>query len=224
MRSNYADAYWTVAQMVAHHTINGCNLRAGDLLGSGTQSVPAAPPVSAIREAAAMLQGKSALITGSTSGIGSGLAEALAAAGAKVMLSGFGNASVIERLRAGISERPGVEVLHSGADMSKPAEIAAMVHQAEERFGGVGILVNNAGIQFVAPDDEFPEAKWEQNSGDQALVQLVHHVRRATRHEDARLRPHRQHRLCARAGGLALQGGLRGSQARRAGADQDGGA
>jgi 3-hydroxybutyrate dehydrogenase len=109
-----------------------------------------------------MLQGKSALVTGSTSGIGAGIATALAEAGANVMLNGFGDAAEIERLRAALAERTGVRVLHSAADMSKPVEIAAMVAQAEAQFGQLDVLVNNAGIQHVAPVDEFPEAKWEQ--------------------------------------------------------------
>ena len=109
-----------------------------------------------------MLKGQSALVTGSTSGIGLGIATALAEAGANVMLNGFGDAQQIERIRADLAERSGVQVRHSGADMSKPEQIAAMVQDAEARFGRLDVLVNNAGIQFVAPLDEFPDAKWEQ--------------------------------------------------------------
>jgi 3-hydroxybutyrate dehydrogenase len=107
------------------------------------------------------LQGRSAIVTGSTSGIGLGIAEALAAAGANVMLNGFGEAAAIEAVRAGLAQEHGVAVQYSGADMSKPDEVSAMVAAAEAAFGGVDILVNNAGIQFVAPIEEFPAAKWD---------------------------------------------------------------
>ena len=109
-----------------------------------------------------MLKGQSALVTGSTSGIGLGVATALAEAGANVMLNGFGDAAEIERTRAGLAQRCGVQVLYSGADMSKPDQVTAMVKEAEQRFGRLDVLVNNAGIQFVSPVDEFPDAKWEQ--------------------------------------------------------------
>jgi 3-hydroxybutyrate dehydrogenase len=109
-----------------------------------------------------MLRGKYALVTGSTTGIGLGVASALAEAGVSVMLNGFGAADRIERLRAGLAQRTGVQVLYSGADMSMPDQITAMVRDAESRFNRMDILVNNAGIQFVAPVDEFPDDKWEQ--------------------------------------------------------------
>ncbi|MGF1594755.1 MAG: 3-hydroxybutyrate dehydrogenase [Kiloniellaceae bacterium] len=108
-----------------------------------------------------MLKGKTALVTGSTSGIGQGIAEALAAAGANIVLNGFGEAAAIEELQAGIAARHGVTVTYDGADMSKPAEIAAMVGEAESAFGAVDILVNNAGIQYVAPIEEFPAERWD---------------------------------------------------------------
>ncbi len=108
-----------------------------------------------------MLKGKTALVTGSTSGIGLGIAAAFAAAGANVVLNGFGDAAAIEATRAGLEAEHGVAVRHSGADMSKPAEIAAMVADAEREFGTVDLLVNNAGIQHVAPVDEFPVDKWD---------------------------------------------------------------
>ncbi|MEJ8826781.1 3-hydroxybutyrate dehydrogenase [Variovorax humicola] len=109
-----------------------------------------------------MLKGKSAVITGSTSGIGAGVATALAEAGVNVMLNGFGNAAQIEDMRASLAGRTGVKVLHSGADMSKPEEIEALVMEAEREFGHLDILVNNAGLQFVSPVQDFPSAKWEQ--------------------------------------------------------------
>ncbi|HEY9536719.1 MAG TPA: 3-hydroxybutyrate dehydrogenase [Kiloniellaceae bacterium] len=108
-----------------------------------------------------MLKGKTALVTGSTSGIGQGIAEALAAQGANVILNGFGEAAAIEKLRAAIAAEHGVTVDHDGADMSKPAEIARMVKEAEAKFGAVDVLVNNAGIQYVAPIEAFPDDRWD---------------------------------------------------------------
>jgi len=109
-----------------------------------------------------MLKGQSALVTGSTSGIGLGIAAALAEAGANVMLNGFGDPAEIERIRADLAGRCGVQVVYSGADMSKPDQVTAMVREAEGRFDRLDVLVNNAGIQFVSAVDEFPDAKWEQ--------------------------------------------------------------
>ena len=110
---------------------------------------------------AGQLKGRSALVTGSTSGIGQGIAELFAREGADVMLNGLGDAGEIERLRARLAKDHGVKVLYHGADMTKPAEIAAMVKEAGKAFGRVDILVNNAGIQHVAPVDEFPPEKWD---------------------------------------------------------------
>jgi len=108
-----------------------------------------------------MLKGKAAIVTGSTSGIGLGIAEALAEAGCDVMLNGFGDAAEIEATRSELESKTGVKVLYSGADMSKPESVAGMVKEAESAFGKVDILVNNAGIQFVSPIDEFPEGKYD---------------------------------------------------------------
>ena len=108
-----------------------------------------------------MLQGKSAIVTGSTSGIGLAMARALARDGANVLLNGFGDRTEIEKTRTGLADECGVQVRYSGADMSKPDEIQAMVDEALAGFGSVDILVNNAGIQHVAPIDEFPQAKWD---------------------------------------------------------------
>ncbi len=107
------------------------------------------------------LKGKNAIVTGSTSGIGHGIAEALAEQGANVMLGGFGDAVEIEKLREGLEKKHKVKVRHSAADMTKPAEIRRMVQEAAEAFDSVDILVNNAGIQFVSPIEEFPEEKWD---------------------------------------------------------------
>ena len=109
-----------------------------------------------------MLKGKSVIVTGSTSGIGLGIARALAAQGCNVMLNGFGDAVQIEKLRAGIAAEHKVTVLYSSADMARPLEISAMVDQVARRFGSVDVLVNNAGIQHVAPVEEFPVEKWDQ--------------------------------------------------------------
>jgi 3-hydroxybutyrate dehydrogenase len=109
-----------------------------------------------------MLKDKVAVVTGSTSGIGLGIARALAGEGANVVLNGFGDAKEIERTRAAVEKEFGVKAAYSPADMTKPAEIAAMIKTAEQSFGSVDILVNNAGIQHVAPIEEFPIEKWDQ--------------------------------------------------------------
>src|SRR5207248_9992631 len=105
--------------------------------------------------------GKSAVVTGSTSGIGLGIAKALAGAGMNVTINGFGDKAAIEAERAGL-EKIGVQAAFSAADMTKPDEIADMIKTAEKTFGSVDILVNNAGIQHVAPIEEFPIDKWNQ--------------------------------------------------------------
>ncbi len=110
---------------------------------------------------AKQLAGKCAVVTGSTSGIGRAIAECFAREGASVMLNGFGEAKEIEALRSGLEKQHGVKALYHGADMSKPAEIAAMISGALKAFGKLDILVNNAGIQHVAPVDEFPPDKWD---------------------------------------------------------------
>ena len=108
-----------------------------------------------------VLKGKNAVVTGSTSGIGLGIAEAFAKEGINLVLNGFGNAAEIEKIRAGLASKFGVKVLYDGADMSKPGDIEAMMKKALSELGGVDILVNNAGIQVVAPVEEFPVAKWD---------------------------------------------------------------
>ena len=107
------------------------------------------------------LKGKSAIVTGSTSGIGLAYAKALAAEGANVLINGFGDADVIEKERAALAETSGGKALYDAADMTKPEAIAAMVARAEAEFGAVDIVISNAGIQHVAPIDEFPIEKWD---------------------------------------------------------------
>ena len=108
-----------------------------------------------------MISGKTALITGSTSGIGLAYARTFAKQGANVVLNGFGDAGEIEAARKGIETGFGVRAAYDGADMTDPQAIAAMVEKAEKDFGGVDILVNNAGIQFVSPLEDFPVEKWD---------------------------------------------------------------
>jgi 3-hydroxybutyrate dehydrogenase len=108
-----------------------------------------------------MLKGKTAIVTGSTSGIGLGIATALAGQGVDLMLNGFGEAGEIDALRKSLATTHGVRVGYSPADMSKPGDVADMVKQAESELGRVDILVNNAGIQFTAPVENFPNEKWD---------------------------------------------------------------
>jgi len=114
-----------------------------------------------IKTEQAMLQGKTALVTGSTSGIGLGIAEAFAKAGASVVLNGFGDKAEIERLRARLAAEHGVRVDYDGADMSRAEAIEQMMKSAIAAHGAVDIVVNNAGIQHVAPVEEFPVGKWD---------------------------------------------------------------
>ncbi len=109
-----------------------------------------------------MLKGKVAVVTGSTSGIGLAVARAFAGQGCDVLLNGFGDAAAIEAARGGIEREFGVRALYVPADMAKANEIAAMIAQAEAELGSVDVLVNNAGIQFVSPVEEFPAEKWDQ--------------------------------------------------------------
>jgi 3-hydroxybutyrate dehydrogenase len=110
---------------------------------------------------ARLLRGKRAMVTGSTSGIGLGIARSLANVGADVMLNGFGDAKEIASLRAGLASEFGVNVVFNGADISKPGSIREMVQDAKQKLGGVDILVNNAGIQHTSPVDSFPDDEWD---------------------------------------------------------------
>jgi len=107
------------------------------------------------------LTGKVALVTGSTSGIGLGIARALAREGVNLMVTGFGDAGEIEKLRRDLMGEYSVNVLYDGADLSKPDHVTAVVAATQRELGALDILVNNAGIQFVAPVHEFPDERWE---------------------------------------------------------------
>jgi len=108
-----------------------------------------------------MPEGSVALVTGSTSGIGLGIAEALAAEGFDLVINGLGDARAIEALRARMADEAGVRVIYSGADMSRPAEVRAMVEHATRQLGHVDVLVNNAGIQHTAAVQDFPVERWD---------------------------------------------------------------
>ena len=125
-----------------------------------------------------MLKGKTALVTGSTSGIGLGIAKRFAADGANIVLNGFGSESEIETLRSGLEREHQVSVRYDGADMSDPAAIEAMMRKALDQFGTIDVLVNNAGIQHVAPIDEFPPEKWNAIIAIN-LVSAFHTIRHA---------------------------------------------
>jgi 3-hydroxybutyrate dehydrogenase len=114
-----------------------------------------------IREAPLFLKGKTALVTGSTSGIGLAIARALAGKGANLVINGFGDAGEIENMRAALEQASGGRALYSDADLTRAEAIERMMGEAAEAFGGIDILVNNAGTQHVAPIDEFPPEKWD---------------------------------------------------------------
>jgi len=108
-----------------------------------------------------MLKGKSVVVTGSTSGIGLAIARAFAKEGANITINGFGDAAAIEKERAGLEKEFGIKAIYAGADVTKPDQIATMIATTEATFGAVDVLVNNAGIQFVAKIEDFPIEKWD---------------------------------------------------------------
>ena len=120
-----------------------------------------------------MLKGKTALVTGSTSGIGLGIAEKLAAQGVNVILNGFGEVDAPKAAVVAAGQAFGIKVGYHGADMSKPAEIEAMMAYAQAEFGGVDILVNNAGIQHVAKVEDFPVEKWDETYTSKMAMQTL---------------------------------------------------
>jgi 3-hydroxybutyrate dehydrogenase len=120
------------------------------------------PVMQAHAEKTMTLRSKTAVVTGSTSGIGLAIARALAKEGANIVLNGLGDAAEIERTRVGIESEFGVKAVYSPANMLKSDEIEEMVRLGERTFGSVDILVNNAGIQFVSPVEDFPVEKWDQ--------------------------------------------------------------
>jgi 3-hydroxybutyrate dehydrogenase len=131
------------------------------------------------------MRGKAAIVTGSTSGIGLGVARALAAQGADILLNGFGERSSIDNLVSEMRNQYKNKVAYSAADMSKPADINAMVAQAARELGAADILVNNAGIQYTAPVEEFPPEKWDAVIAIN-LSAAFHAIRAALPHMKAR--------------------------------------
>jgi len=149
-----------------------------------------------------MLKNRTALVTGSTSGIGLGIAEALARQGANIILNGLGPADEIEELRKRISHECGVAVRYNGADIGKPDAIEAMLNKANAEFGVVDILVNNAGIQHA--DRGISGRKMGRDYRDQPVGVFSHGSARIARYEAAPMGAHHQHRVRTRAGGLAF--------------------
>jgi len=113
-----------------------------------------------LKAAERALAGKTALVTGSTSGIGLGVAHSFAGAGANIILNGFGDRDAISKISSDMSKDNAVDVVYSGADLSRPEDIATMMAEGEQRFGAIDVVVNNAGIQHVAPIESFPVEKW----------------------------------------------------------------
>jgi 3-hydroxybutyrate dehydrogenase len=132
-----------------------------------------------------VLKGKTALVTGSTSGIGLGIARVLAQHGASIVLNGFGERADIERIATETAERHSVQVVHDGANVAQPDQVTAMIERCVARFGGIDVLVNNAGVQHTAPVEEFPPEQWERilainlSSAFHAIRAALPHMRRA---------------------------------------------
>jgi hypothetical protein len=171
-----------------------------------------------------MFKGKTALVTGSTSGIGLGIATALARQGANIVLNGFGEAADVEKLRAKLAADHGVKVRYDGADLSQQDAIESMMGNAIETFGAIDILVNNAGIQFVAPVDEFPVSKWNAIIALNLTASVPHDPARTAEDEGEEVGTNHQHRLGPRAGREPVQVGVCRREARDRRAHQDRGA
>ena len=167
------------------------------------------------REPARALEGRVALVTGSTSGIGLGIAQALAARGAMIVLNGFGDPEAIGQLCRELGARHEVSVTYDGADLMDAEAIHAMVERSGRAMGPVDILVNNAGIQHVAPIETFPPEKWNAILALNLTRRVPRHPGGAAGDEAARLGTDRQYCLGARPGRLAVQGRLCRRQARR---------
>ena len=165
---------------------------------------------------------KVAVVTGSTSGIGLGIARALAAAGASVVLHGLGDRNEIAATQKAIEDDFGVTTSFSDADMSSPEATVAMITDAMAAHGRLDILVNNAGIQHVAPIDEFPPQKMGCDPSDQSQLGVPHDPHRVADDARAEFRADHQHRIGARARRVAVQERLCRGQARHHRLDQDG--
>src|SRR5260370_40907894 len=140
------------------HTVKNASTRRRNHTKGSVMNIQLKTQGSAV---ARFLAGKVSLVTGSTSGIGLGIARALAEAGSAVVLNGFGIAAEIARTKDQMASDYGVKVSHSAADMTKPAAIAEMIETTLAEHGRLDVLVNNAGIQFVSPLDQFPIEKWD---------------------------------------------------------------
>ena len=160
-----------------------------------------------------MLNGKNAVITGSTSGIGLATAELLAAKGCNVVINSFTDSEDDHRIASELAKKQGVDAIYVKADMSKTEEARGLIEQASAKLGSVDILVNNAGIQYVA-DRRISDHTMERHPGDQPLRRLPHIRRSRAGHARQWLGPHRQHRLGAWPARLAAQGRLCRGQAR----------
>jgi len=151
------------------------------------------------------LAGKVSLVTGSTSGIGLGIARALAAAGSEIVLNGFGKPEEVAEVQAKIAADFKVRVTFSPADMSKPTAIREMIEKTIQSSGRLDILVNNAGIQHVAPLQDFPPEKWDAILAIDLVLGLSYHPIGAPFDARQQVGPHHQHSVGARFGGIAIQ-------------------
>ena len=178
---------------------------------------------SALPKGHAMLKGKSVVVTGSTSGIGLAIARAFAREGANLTINGFGDKAAIEKERAGIEKEFGVKAIYSGADMTKPAEIAEMIDTTEKTFGARRCAGEQCRHPVRREGRGFPDREMGRRDRDQSLGRVPHHARRDPRHEEAQMGPHHQHRVGARPRRERREGGLRRGEARHRRPHQGGG-